>query len=122
MDARQVERSHGQLGCRRDSGTRLTLRATTCAHGDLVSFCHDLDDRNNSRDKRFISAYSVRSTVHMIEKAWWVLHPRQEKLVAMNSYMVPTRKQRDLGPELDVDTIFQVSSLMSMSTKLGTRS
>ena len=37
----------------------------------------------------------------------------------MTSYMVPTRKQRDFRPELDIDAIFKVPSLMAMPTKLG---
>lgn len=40
----------------------------------------------------------------------------------MTSQMVPTRKQRDLGPELDVDENFKVLSLMAMPNKLGPRS
>ena len=79
MDTREVERLHDQLRSSRDSGTRFTLGVTTCAHGDLDQcHCHDLDDRNHSRDKRLISAYSVRSTVYMTEKhGGWFLHGRR---------------------------------------------
>lgn len=123
MDTREVERSHDQLRSSRDSGTRFTLGVTTCAHGGSrsVSLSWSRWQKPLKGEEVYFSIQCEKYSLHD-RKAGWVVHTWQENLVAMTSQMVPTRKQRDLGPELDVDENFKVLSLMAMPNKLGPKS